>query len=241
MLDSIGVVDSNGDGLREDPNTHQNLDLNLMTINDVTGSSDTGKLISGYFSAVGIGNHINDVDTNKAYDLWYNGDWDAYVWDWCPDPDPDFMLSVFTTDQCLGWSDGCWSDPAYDKLYTLQQTQADVNARRQTVDKMQLMVAKEVPTMVLNYWGELDAYRNDRFTGYLRNPSVVPPGNLPGPLVFGYNNNVSLFNLELVSGASSTTTSGLPVWAWLAIIGGIVIVVGGFMLARRKKEDEEVA
>jgi peptide/nickel transport system substrate-binding protein len=240
-LDSIGVVDSNGDGLREDPDTKQNLDLNIMTVSDVTGSSDTGKLISGYFSAVGVGSHLNDVDTNKAYDLWYSGDWDAYVWDWCPDPDPDFMLSVFTTDQCLGWSDGCWSDPAYDKMYTLQQTQTDFNDRHQTVDEMQQTIAKEIPTMVLNYWAELDAYRNDRFTGYIRNPLTVPQGNLPGTLVFGYDNNVSLDNLELVSGASSTTTSGLPAWVWIVGIAVIAVLVGAFVFARRKKEDEEVA
>jgi peptide/nickel transport system substrate-binding protein len=212
-----------------------------MTVSDVTGSSDTGKLISGYFSAVGVGNHLNDVDTNKATDLWYNGDWDAYVWDWCPDPDPDFMLSVFTTDQCLGWSDGCWSDPAYDKLYTLQQTQTNFDQRRQTVDEMQLMLAKEIPTMVLNYWGELDAYRSDRFTGYIRNPLNVPPGNLPGTLVFGYDNNVSLYNLELVNGASSSSTSGLPAWVWAAIIAVIAVIIGVFVVARRKREDDEIA
>jgi peptide/nickel transport system substrate-binding protein len=148
---------------------------------------------------------------------------------------------VFTTDQCLGWSDGCWSDPAYDKMYTLQQTQTDFNARHQTVNEMQQMIAKEIPTMVLNYWAELDAYRNDRFTGYVRNPLTVPSGNLPGTLVFGYNNNVSLDNLELVSGASSTTTSGLPAWVWIAGIAVIAVLIGAFVFARRKKEDEEVA
>ena len=236
VLDSIGVVDTNGDGIREDPTTHENLDLNLLTITDVDGSVETGKLIGGYFDAVGVGSHFTTVDTNKAYDLWYSGDWDAYVWDWCPDPDPDFMMSVFTTDECLSWSDGCYSNKEYDKLYALQRTQVNFDERQQTIDKMQEMLAEEIPTMVLNYWSNLQAYRTDRFTGYIPSPNI-PDGNL----VLGWNND-SLWNLTLVSGASSgSTAKGIPPWVWIAVIVVIVVAFGLLAASRRKKEDDEVA
>ncbi len=232
VLDEIGVVDTNGDGIREDPGTHENINLDMFSVSDVEGSVDTGKLLAGYFQAVGIGAKPFVVDEGKAVDLWYNGDWDAYVWDWCPDPDPDFMLSVFTTAECLSWSDGCYSNKEYDKLYKLQQTQLNRDDRQQTVNQMQEMVAEQVPTMVLNYWTTLEAYRADRFTGYERSPVV------DGDLIFGWNNE-SLFNLELVAGASSgKASSGLPAWVWLAIVVGIVVIFG-FVVANRRKKDEE--
>ena len=43
-------------------------------------------------------------------------DYDLYIWGWGPDPDPDFILSTFTANQCGGWSDTCYSNPAYDQL-----------------------------------------------------------------------------------------------------------------------------
>ena len=236
MLDDIGVVDTNGDGLREAPGTNENINLEMMAVSDVEGSDATSKILAGNFEAVGIGAKPFAVDEARAVDYWYSGDWDAYVWDWCPDPDPDFMLSVFTTDECLSWSDGCWSNKKYDDLYHLQQTQLNREDRQQTVNQMQEMIAEEIPTMVLNYWTTLEAYRNDRFTGYLPSPAVES-----GDLIFGWNNK-SLFNLELVAGASSgKASSGLPAWAWIALMVGIVVIFGIVVGTRRKKEDEEVA
>ena len=236
MLDSINVVDSNGDGIREDPNTGANLDLDLLTINDVSGSVDTGKLIQGYFSDVGVGSHFTTGDTDLANVVWGTGEFDAYVWDWCPDPDPDFMVSVFTSSQCGGWSDGCYANPDYDKLYALQQTQLDRADRQKTIEEMQLIIAEDVPTMVLNYWGDLQAYRTDRFTGYLPSPAVET-----GDLIFGWNEK-SLFNLTLVGNAAAPASPGLPVWVWLALIGTIAVVVIVVAIARRRptKEDEVV-
>ncbi len=178
MLDEAGYTDTDGDGIRNGAEG-ENLNLELLVISDVTGSVDTGKLLQGYLSDVQIDSFLTTVDTNKAYDLWYTGEWDAYVWDWCPDPDPDFMLSVFTTDQCLGWSDGCYSNPEFDGLYELQQTQLERADRKATIDEMQLMIAEEVPTMVLNYWSDLSAYRTDKFDPASWVPS---PNNESGPL-----------------------------------------------------------
>jgi len=34
------------------------------------------------------------------------------------DPDPNFIMSIFTTDQINSWSDCAWSNPQYDKLFS---------------------------------------------------------------------------------------------------------------------------
>jgi peptide/nickel transport system substrate-binding protein len=239
QLDDAGIVDNDGDGIREYEG--ENINLELLTITDVAGSVDTGKFIQGYLKDIGIDSFFTTVNTNKAYDLWYTGEWDAYVWDWCPDPDPDFMLSVFTTDQCLGWSDGCYSNPEYDRLYDLQQTQLDRTEREATIDQMQEMVAEELPTMVLNYWSDLQAFRTDTFDPSTYVPS--PTGDL-GLYLFGWSND-SYFNLKLVGQDDGSTTDGgddggaIPTWVWIAVGGGVPLAALVIFLTRRRTDEDE--
>src|SRR5207249_11403486 len=98
------------------------LKLNFLTLNSVSGSNDEGKLIKDELSQIGIDVNLIPVTEGKAYSLWGEGDFDAYLWDWGGDPDPDFILSIFTTDQCLGWSDGCYTNKSYDAMYEKQRT-----------------------------------------------------------------------------------------------------------------------
>ena len=170
ILDDAGIVDSNGDGNREYQGNELNIEI--MAITNVTGSAETGQFLQGYLADIGVASFFTNVNQSRAYDLWYTGEWDVYVWDWCPSPDPNKVLSYFTTDQCLGWSDGCWSNTQYDDFWELQGSQFDKAERKATVDQMQLLFAEEVPTMVLNYWSDLQAYRTDTFEGYVVSPST---------------------------------------------------------------------
>lgn len=238
ILDDAGYADTDADGIREMPDGSNPLIWEFMTITDVDGSVDTGKLFQDFLEEIGIGVEFTTVNTNKAYDLWYTGEWDVYVWDWCPDPDPDFMLSVFTTDQCLGWSDGCYSNPEYDALYKAQQGALDRNERRDIIVEMQETIARELPVMVLNYWSDLSAYRSDRWTGF-----EPWPNSDAGVLLFGYGSVNNYLIARPVSATSAQASQpGLPGWAWGAIVAGIVVIGAGIFLARRRGggADEEV-
>lgn len=238
ILDDAGYLDTDGDGIREMPDGSNPLDFEFMTITDVDGSVGTGKLFQSFLEDIGIGVTFKTVDQAKAGDLWYTGEWDVYVWDWCPDPDPDFMLSVFTTDQCMGWSDGCYSNKAYDQLYEEQRQATDREARREIVYQMQDMIAEQLPVMVLNYWSDLQAYRSDRWTGFTPSPSTDQ-----GLLLFGYGTIQKYFEIVPATGETATTATspGLPGWIWAAGAGAIVVIVGGVLLARRRGGDEDVA
>ena len=100
------------------------------------------------------------------------GDYDLVIWGWGPDPDPDFILSVLTTDQFVsgGWSDSGYHNPEYDQLYLDQQKAIDKNERQQIIWKMQEMVFNDRPYIVLWYEKLLQAYRSDRFTGFVESP-----------------------------------------------------------------------
>jgi peptide/nickel transport system substrate-binding protein len=234
MLDEAGYLDSDGDGVREMPDGTDPLVWEVMAVTDVDGSVDTTKLLKSYWKDIGISTKVTTVNTNKAYDLWFTGEWDVYVWDWCPDPDPDFMLSVFTTDQCLGWSDGCYSDPKFDAMYEEQRSTLDREERKAIVDEMQEYIHVQAVTPVLNYWSDLQAYRTDRFTGYVKKPDVDN-----GLLLFSWDTKETYMNLVPVAGAKEAAQPGLPVWVWGAIVGGIVVAAGLLLALRGRRGKEE--
>lgn len=229
-LEEAGYVDSDGDGVREDPSSGEPLDLEIAASQATTGAVDSGKLIEGWLENVGIGVSLQPVTEGKMYDIWGTGDWDAYIWYWYGDPDPDYQLSVFTSDQCGGWSDGCYQDPTFDRLYEEQRGILDVDERLEVVQEAQRRLYEQVPGVVLAYPGGVQAYRTDRFTGW------VPAPGPNGYLVFGYG-NWSYVNLRPVSAnASSATSDGTPMGVWIGI-GAVILVALVVVVMRRRREE----
>jgi peptide/nickel transport system substrate-binding protein len=217
-LEDAGYVDTDGDGIREDPSTAEPLRLRIPASEDTTGAVEAGQLIVGYLEAIGIGARLEPATDAKMNDFWGSGDFDAYIWYWSGDPDPNYQLSVFTSGQCGGYSDGCWADPAYDALYQEQRTIMDRDQRLEVVQEAQRYLYDQLPGIVLAYPGWLQAYRTDRFTGY------VPAPGPDGYLLPGYNYD-SYVELRPVAVASGTTPApvGPPPWVWGALLGLLAV------------------
>lgn len=235
LLDDAGYVDTDGDGIRNGVDG-EDIDLELISVVGVKGSVDTGKLLRGYLSDIGIASSLQALSSPKVLELWERGDFDAYIWYWGGEPDPDYQLSAFTTEQCLVWADGCYSNPEYDELYELQRTQFDRAEREATVEAMQLMLAEEIPTMVLNHWTDLAAYRTDTFDPATWSPS---PNNESGLLLFG-TTNASYFSLRPLSDGNATSSGGGS-WVWLAAVVALAVVGAAILIGRRRGVDEEEA
>ncbi|MEX1046604.1 MAG: ABC transporter substrate-binding protein [Actinomycetota bacterium] len=237
ILDDAGYEDADGDGVREMPGGGNPLKYEFLVLTDYTYSVSSGKLIKGWLNQIGIDVDIKPVTTNQAYTAWYAHDYDAYVWGWGPDPDPDFILSIFTTGSCDVWSDGCYSNKEYDNLYAQQRTTGNKEDRRELISQMQQMIYEEIPEVVLFYQADLQAYRSDRWTGFLPNPSPQ------GPIWYQYGPYSSM-NIRPVGGAGETAAesqAGIPPMVWVAVIGGVVIVIGIVMAVRRRSSDEDRA
>ena len=97
---------------------------------DTTGAEEAGELIVGYLKQIGIKVDLLPATDAKMNDYWGSGNFDAYIWYWSGDPDPNYQLFVFTSEQCGSWSDGCWKDPHFDKLYEEQRTMMDQTQRQ---------------------------------------------------------------------------------------------------------------
>ncbi len=230
LLDDAGYEDTDDDGIREMPGGGEPLIFDTVVIPPVESSVPNGRLISEWVSDIGISMELRPVSEEKYYDLWRSGDFDAYIWGWTPDPDPNFILSIFTTDECLSWSDGCYTNESYDQMYEDQQRAPDLESRMKIVTEMQRFIYEEVPEIVLFYSNTLQLYRTDTFEGYVVAPD---PG---GWLLFQYGAD-SYLSVHPVAGASlgARGTGSISTVVWLAIGGGIIVLVAAIVLARRAR------
>jgi len=226
LLDQAGYKDTNGDGVREVPGGGP-LEMQVLTISDVIYSVPEGKLISGWMNDVGIKSTVKTVSEGKAYDVWAEQTFNMYVWAWGGDPDPDFILSIFTTDQCLSWSDGCYSDPAYDKMYLQQRYMTDEAKREEIIKQMQQYLYEKNPEIVLLYENDLQAYRNDRFTGFVKQPQPQ------GYIFFGFG-PYSYINIKPVtSGETAEKGGGTSAVIWIVVVVALLVVVAAVVMMRR--------
>jgi len=235
LLDQAGYKDTNSDGLRETPQGGP-LEMQVLTISDVTYSVPEGKLVSGWLNDVGIKSTVKTVSESKAYDVWAAQTFDMYVWGWGGDPDPDFILSIFTTDQCLMWSDGCYSDPTFDKMYEQQKYMTDENRRIEIVKQMEQYLYEKNPEVILLYENDLQAYRNDRFTGFVKQPQPQ------GSIFYAFGPYTYLSIKPVVGDGSAEKSSGgtSPV-LWIVVVVALAAIVAAAVLmrVRRGRQDTE--
>jgi peptide/nickel transport system substrate-binding protein len=174
-------IDTNSDNVRDvvDPNqviagdqwgpaapNRPDLTLTIQVIDYDTEGSDAADRMVQWWADVGI--HVTKliVTENVQIQTTYDCAEDMYIWGWGGDVDPDFILSIMTTDQILYWQDAWYSDPTYDQLYLDQQTQVDFAERQATILEMQRILYHDAPYLVLWYPYALAVVRTDKFSGW---------------------------------------------------------------------------
>ena len=172
-LDAAGYPDANGDGIREYKG--KPIKLRLYTRSESPEQQNCGKLIAGWFKDIGLDIDLQVIDDGALADKQYNTtggqyapDFDMFIWGWGGDVDPNFILSVLTTNSIQNWSDCAWSNPEYDKLFLKQQSTIDVQERIAIVKQMQQIVYDESPYIPLVYPQDLEAANKGKWAGWVR-------------------------------------------------------------------------
>lgn len=230
MLDQAGYTE-NGDGWRVDPKTGDVLRLRMPVSQETPGASIAGDLIKGYLKQIGVDVDLEPVNEGKMYSFWETGNWDAYIWYWTGEPDPNYQLSAFASSTCGSLSDGCWSNPEYDKLYEKQANIVDPDERQKVVFDAEKLIYEEIPSIALAYPNNIEAYRNDLVGDF----TPVPGPN--GYLIPNYNNK-GMVTVRPVSGTGiATNQAGLPGWAWAALL--VLVPIGSIWRYRRADRADE--
>jgi peptide/nickel transport system substrate-binding protein len=169
ILDEAGYKDTDGDGVREMPDGSRPLIFRLQWPDDVITAPRMAELLAQTWSQIGVRTELQAVDPDALIALCCPGfDFDIILWSWFSDPDPSFLLNVMRSESIAdGSNESGYSNPAYDDLYNRQAAELDQERRQALVWQMQEMVHQDVVYIIPYYAQAAQAYRTDRFTGWL--------------------------------------------------------------------------
>jgi peptide/nickel transport system substrate-binding protein len=237
-LDAAGYKDTDGDGIREYKG--EPIELSLIAISNDVHAPKMGKLVAGWLQQAGIGVKYEVTDDGSLYDLVWNtkGDkaapsYDLCLWGpWTGDVDPNWIFSIFTTDQIGDWSASYWSNAEFDQLYEKQQTELDPQARKDMFLRMQEIMYEESPVIFMVYPKMLEAYNTGKWTGW-----VSSPAKTGGVLFTSDNIDSYLFVHPKAAVVESRTNWGAIVGA---IVGGLAVVgIVVWLVLRRRRPHAE--
>ncbi len=175
ILDDAGYEDKDGDGIREMPDGSRPLTFRMNWPSDSITAPRMAELLSEMWGQVGVSLEMQAVDPDALTAQCCPAfDFDIMLWGWGSDPDPSALLYVYTSEAIpSGSSETGYSNPAYDELYTKQQTTLDFDARKAIVWDMQKIVFDDVVYIIPFYEQNTEAFRTDRFTGWITDQPKV--------------------------------------------------------------------
>jgi peptide/nickel transport system substrate-binding protein len=210
ILDDAGYA-MGPDGVRVGPDGVP-MKYRLFVRTDSDSSVKSGEYFKSYLAAIGIEAEVKPVDENALFEIIGRGEFDMFEWGWVVEPDPDYQLSTFTCAKrsyedggeiYADLSDSFYCDEEYDQLYAAQSEETDQTARADIVKQMQQILYDAVPYVVTYYYDNLEAYRSDRFTGFVGQPEGS------GSLLFQYG-VYTYANVAPVSADSGGDTTSSP-------------------------------
>lgn len=239
ILDEAGYEDTNGDGVREMPGGGEPLNFTFAVRTDSQVAKPIADFAKGWLEDVGIAITYDLMNESKLTEVIGKGEYDMFHWSWTPYVDPDPMLSYFQCSQVSSdpdnptdyWNDANWCDPEYDKLYEQQKVELDPQKRREIVHEMLTRFYKSGVYVNLVQNPDLEAYRTDRFEGWLRQPAEV------GPVIFT-NTSPTYYNLTPIEGGGSSSGMSSAALGALVVAGLLALGALAYMLMRRRTAEE---
>lgn len=175
ILDEAGYKDTDNDGVRELPDGSRPLTFRMNWPSDSLTAPRMAELLSEMWAQIGVTLEMQAVDPDALTAQCCPAfDFDILLWGWGSDPDPSALLYVYTTEAIpTGSSETGYSNPAYDELYAKQQTALDFNERKDIVWEMQKIVHDDVVYIIPWYAQNTQAFRTDRFKGWITDQAKV--------------------------------------------------------------------
>jgi peptide/nickel transport system substrate-binding protein len=139
------------------------------------------------------------------------------------------MLSYLTCDQREAWSDTWYCDEEYDRLYEQQQAALDEDERAEMINRMQEIVYMDAPYLVTVYNTEGEAWRSDRWEGFV---PVPDPGGM-NTFTLDVHNYINVRPVSEETGGDEGGLSGAAVGG--IVVGGVAVAaLAGTLLFRRR-------
>lgn len=175
ILDDAGYLDADGNGVRDMPDGSRPLNFRMHWPSDSIDAPRMAELLSEMWGEVGVTLELQAIDPDAlTAECCPTFDYDIILWGWGSDPDPNLLLSVYATSEIPnGYNETGYSNPAYDDLYVQQGIELDLDKRRDLVWQMQEIVFNDVVYVIPYYEQSIQAYRVDKFTGWITDTPKV--------------------------------------------------------------------
>ena len=157
LLDEAGIVDTNGDGIRELEG--QEVILHYVTY-DNRCLKDFAEAIQTQLADIGIGVDLEIGDSARQWDSYQSGDFDLNGSNWTTvgTGDPTEYLAAWCSDS---GADYCgYKNEEYDALFHELATTFDNDARREIVQKLQQILLDDAAAVVHGYYNSSMISRN---------------------------------------------------------------------------------
>ncbi|MGH3331218.1 MAG: ABC transporter substrate-binding protein [Nocardioidaceae bacterium] len=228
LLDEAGYK-KGSDGKRTMPNGDPIGTLQMYGRSDSDGNTslDVLQYVKEWFDELGIDSEVKAVESDNLTNIILEGNFDIFEWGWYVEPDPDSILSYFTCGQRGSWSDSWYCNDEYDQLYQEQHSETDQAARSDIVRRMQEIVYMDAPYLVTMYSTIGEAWRSDRFEGFVPQPK--------GGVMLQQYGAANYLNVKPVAGSTSDGDNLNGALVGAAVAGGVALAaVAGMLLFRRR-------
>ena len=162
LLDDAGIVDTNGDGIRE--LNGQEVVLHYVTYPNRC-LNDFAEAIQQQLTAIGIGVNLEIGDSARQWDSYQSGDFDMNGSNWTTvgTGDPTEYLAAWCS---TSGADYCgYKNAEYDALFEKLGTTFDNDARRDIIQQMQQILIDDAAAIVHGYYNSSMISRNATIGG----------------------------------------------------------------------------
>ena len=171
LLDGAGYVDSDGDGIRNDPATGHNMEFDLIVTSAWTSAVKEATLIKEQLAEVDIAIDLVVLDLNTFYAYLYAPQNDMYDIGFAeeePGPHGEWIWEFARSFAAGGggWNTSYYDNPEFDKSLTKMLSERDPEKRKEYLFDMQMMIAEDLPYGIMTRPDSLNPV-NTRFEGYV--------------------------------------------------------------------------
>lgn len=149
LLDDVGYVDTDGDGIREKDG--QNISLNYITYEN-RRLSDFAQAIQTQLAEIGIDVQINSMDADTEWNMMVAGEYDLCDSNWITvgNGDPSEYLANWYSKSGANYCN--YKNDEFDRLYETFTTSLDENERIECVKQMQQILIDDAAVIVHGYY-----------------------------------------------------------------------------------------
>lgn len=169
LLDSIGMKDTNKDGVRE--YSGKPVQYEFLVTDDRVSDAE---MIKKYLSAIGIKLDVKAMDMNSVASLIQEGKFSLALNGHGSFGGDPVLLARFASPKVTAGSTPKittqggkeWSNQKFDQIFGEQLMETDKTKRYQQVAELQKIIAEELPTLTLYYKKITFAYNQEKFDGW---------------------------------------------------------------------------